>query len=627
MLKQVSFHIEEYEKAAVVGSNGAGKSTLLKIIMHELEPDEGQVVLAKDKTIGYLAQHSEMESDTTLYGEVLEGKRALLDMEEKIRSMEEEMQLAPPDLEALMERYHRLLHEFEAAGGYTFRSEVTGVLKGLGFSQADYDKPCSQLSGGQKTRVSLARLLVSHPDLILLDEPTNHLDIASIAWLENFLLNYKGAVIVVSHDRFFMDRVVSKVVEISMHHCAVYRGNYSAYAEAAEKVREIRQKAYENQQREIRHQEEVIEKLKSFNREKSIRRAQSRQKQLSKIEVLERPSEERTDMRIALTPRMISGKDVLSVEHLSKSFGSKELFADLSFEIKRGERVALIGANGTGKTTILKILNGILDADEGSFTLGSHVQIGYYDQEQQRFHMEKTLFDEISDEYPAMTNTEIRNILAAFLFTEEDVFKLVGDLSGGERGRLALAKLMLSEANLLILDEPTNHLDIVSKEILETALNRYEGTVLFVSHDRYFINRCATRILELEGQKLTEYIGNYEYYLEKKEQLTQASAEALSQPAAEEKPGTAPQPAVSESRAEWKAKKEEQAAARKKASQIRRLEEKIEEMENRLSAIDKEYARPEVAVDSVRLEALHNEQTALTRTLEELYTEWEEIAQ
>ena len=627
MLKQVSFHIEEYEKVAVVGSNGAGKSTLLKIIMHELEPDEGQVVLAKDKTIGYLAQHSEMESDTTLYGEVLEGKRALLDMEEKIRSMEEEMQLAPPDLEALMERYHRLLHEFEAAGGYTFRSEVTGVLKGLGFSQADYDKPCSQLSGGQKTRVSLARLLVSHPDLILLDEPTNHLDIASIAWLENFLLNYKGAVIVVSHDRFFMDRVVSKVVEISMHHCAVYRGNYSAYAEAAEKVREIRQKAYENQQREIRHQEEVIEKLKSFNREKSIRRAQSRQKQLSKIEVLERPSEERTDMRIALTPRMISGKDVLSVEHLSKSFGSKELFADLSFEIKRGERVALIGANGTGKTTILKILNGILDADKGSFTLGSHVQIGYYDQEQQRFHMEKTLFDEISDEYPAMTNTEIRNILAAFLFTEEDVFKLVGDLSGGERGRLALAKLMLSEANLLILDEPTNHLDIVSKEILETALNRYEGTVLFVSHDRYFINRCATRILELEGQKLTEYIGNYEYYLEKKEQLTQASAEALSQPAAEEKPGAAPQPAVSESRAEWKAKKEEQAAARKKASQIRRLEEKIEEMENRLSAIDKEYARPEVAVDPVRLEALHNEQTALTRTLEELYTEWEEIAQ
>lgn len=626
VLKQVSFHIEEYEKVAVVGSNGAGKSTLLKIIMHELEPDEGQVVLAKDKTIGYLAQHTEIESDSTVFGEVLESKRALLEMEEKIRSMEEEMQLAPPNLEALLERYHRLLHEFETAGGYTFRSEAAGVLKGLGFTEADFDKLCCNLSGGQKTRVSLARLLAAHPDMILLDEPTNHLDIASIAWLETFLLNYKGAVIVVSHDRFFMDRVVSKVIEISLHRCTVYRGNYSAYAEAAEKVREIRQKAYENQQREIKHQEEVIEKLKSFNREKSIKRAESRQKQLSKIDVLERPTEERTEMRIALTPRMISGKDVLSVEHFSKSFGSKQLFADLSFEIKRGERVALIGANGTGKTTILKILNGVLDAEKGSFTLGTHVQIGYYDQEQQRFHMEKTLFDEISDEYPALTNTEIRNILAAFLFTEEDVFKLVGDLSGGERGRLSLAKLMLSEANLLILDEPTNHLDIVSKEILESALNHYEGTVLFVSHDRYFINRCATRILELEDRKLTEYLGDYEYYLEKKAQFAQRSAEALFQTAAGEKPEAASQPAVSESRAEWKAKKEEQAAARKKASQIRRLEEKIEELENRLSEINEAYTRPEVAVDSVRLEALHTEQTGLTQTLEELYAEWETLA-
>jgi len=508
VLSQVSFHVEEYEKVAVVGINGAGKSTLLKIIMHEMDPDEGTVTLAKDASIGYLAQHQEMAGSKSIYEEVLEAKRDVIEMEQKIRDMEDRMQeLLGAEMESFMDSYHRLLHEFDARGDYSYASEVTGVLKGLGFSESEFDKPCGALSGGQKTRVSLARLLVTHPDIILLDEPTNHLDIESISWLETFLLNYKGAVIVVAHDRYFLDRVVTKVVEISLHRSAVYAGNYSAYAKRAAEVREERLRAFYNQQREIRHQEEVIGKLKSFNREKSIRRAESREKQLAKIDVLDRPTEENSRMNITLTPSVISGNDVLSVEGLSKAFGTKELFHDISFEIRRGERVAMIGQNGTGKTTILKILNQMLEADAGSFRLGTNVKIGYYDQEQQELHMEKTLFEEISDDHPDLNNTRIRTVLAAFLFTEDDVFKKIADLSGGERGRLSLAKLMLSEANFLILDEPTNHLDIVSKEILEDALNHYEGTVLFVSHDRYFVNKTATRILNLTGGCVINYLG------------------------------------------------------------------------------------------------------------------------
>ncbi|MCC8028921.1 MAG: ATP-binding cassette domain-containing protein [Lachnospiraceae bacterium] len=518
VLSQVSFHVEENEKVAVVGVNGAGKSTLLNIIMREMEPDEGTVTLAKGASIGYLAQHQEMSGTKSIYAEVLEAKRGMIEMERRIRDMEEQMQYLPAaEVDSFMESYHKLLHEYDARGGYSYVSEVTGVLKGLGFTEGEFEKPCGALSGGQKTRVSLARLLVTHPDIILLDEPTNHLDIESIRWLETFLLNYRGAVVVVAHDRYFLDRVVTKVVEISLHRSTVYEGNYSAYAERAAKVREDRMRAYYNRQREIRRQEEVIEKLKSFNREKSIRRAESREKQLAKLEVPEKPMEEQTGMNITLTPSLISGKDVLSVEGLSKSFGEKVLFRDLSFEIRRGEHVALIGQNGTGKTTILKILNQVLDADTGSFRLGTNVQIGYYDQEQQVLHMEKTLFEEISDEHPDLNNTRIRTVLAAFLFTEDDVFKKVADLSGGERGRLSLAKLMLSEANFLILDEPTNHLDIASKEILEDALNRYEGTVLFISHDRYFVNKTATRVLNLADGLVRNYLGNYDYYLEKRE--------------------------------------------------------------------------------------------------------------
>ncbi len=624
VLSQVSFHVEEYEKVAVVGINGAGKSTLLKIIMHEMDPDEGTVTLAKDASIGYLAQHQEMAGSKSIYEEVLEAKRDVIEMEQKIRDMEDRMQELPgAEMESFMDSYHRLLHEFDARGGYSYASEVTGVLKGLGFSESEFDKPCGALSGGQKTRVSLARLLVTHPDIILLDEPTNHLDIESISWLETFLLNYKGAVIVVAHDRYFLDRVVTKVVEISLHRSAVYAGNYSAYAKRAAEVREERLRAFYNQQREIRHQEEVIGKLKSFNREKSIRRAESREKQLAKIDVLDRPTEENSRMNITLTPSVISGNDVLSVEGLSKAFGTKELFHDISFEIRRGERVAMIGQNGTGKTTILKILNQMLEADAGSFRLGTNVKIGYYDQEQQELHMEKTLFEEISDDHPDLNNTRIRTVLAAFLFTEDDVFKKIADLSGGERGRLSLAKLMLSEANFLILDEPTNHLDIVSKEILEDALNHYEGTVLFVSHDRYFVNKTATRILNLTGGCVINYIGNYDYYLEKREDAERAYLPDAS--VREETNETvADESAV---KTDWKTRKEEQARQRKRQNQINRLEDEIAKLEERLSQIDDEFAKPEIATNSFRLGELHGEQMELTQKLEKLYRKWEELSE
>ena len=621
ILQDASFHIEEREKAALIGNNGAGKTTLLRIIMEEISADSGQVVIAKDKKIGYLAQYQDIHGHHTIYEELMTTKQYILDMEDKIRSLEQEMKYVAGDkLESLMNSYTRLTHQFELENGYAYKSEIVGVLKGLGFEEEDYGKQIENLSGGQKTRVALGKLLISKPDILLLDEPTNHLDMESIAWLETYLLNYPGAVFIVSHDRYFLDKVVTKIVEIEAAQMRMYEGNYSAYALKKAQLRDAQYKAYLNQQREIRHQEAVITKLRSFNREKSIKRAESRVKMLDKIQRIEKPIEIDNQMRISLEPRFISGNDVLTVEGLSKAFPGQTLFTDINFEIKRGERVALIGNNGTGKTTILKILNGIVDADAGRFALGSKVQIGYYDQEHHVLHMEKTIFQEISDTYPTLTETEIRNMLAAFLFTGDDVFKLISSLSGGERGRVSLAKLMLSEANFLILDEPTNHLDIASKEILEEALNSYTGTVLYVSHDRYFINQTATRIMDLTNQAIVNYIGDYDYYLEKKEEMTRIYAPAQETAAQEVKEN------VSETKLTWQQQKEEQALKRKRENELKKVERRIEELETRDKEIDETMVLPDICTNVAECTKLSREKAAIAEELEGLYEKWEELA-
>lgn len=616
-----SFHIEEHEKVAVVGINGAGKTTLLRMIIGEFEPDSGTVALSRGKTIGYLAQHQDVNSTATIYEELLSVKQDVLRMEQRLRAMEQEMKhLSGTELEALMEQYNRISMEFEHQNGYALQSEVTGVLKGLGFLEEDFPKQICTLSGGQKTRVALGRLLLSKPDLLLLDEPINHLDLTSIAWLETYLLNYSGAVLIVAHDRYFLNKVVSKVIELDNGRITSFSGNYTDYAEKKAQLRETAWKAYLNQQQEIKHQEAVIAKLKSFNREKSIKRAESREKMLEKIEVLEKPVEIRADMHLHFSPQITSGNDVLKVEHLAKSFPGNLLFSDLNFTISRGEKVAIIGDNGTGKTTILKILNELEAADAGAFTLGSRVHIGYYDQEHQLLHMDKTLVEEISDVYPDMTGTEIRNILAAFLFTGDDVFKRIHDLSGGERGRLALAKLMLSKSNFLILDEPTNHLDITSKEILEEAIRNYSGTVLYVSHDRYFINQTASRILELKNQTVINYIGNYDYYLEKAEELTKVYAPTPSNPGSQ-------QPDTASSRESWARQKEEQAKERKRQNELKKTEDQIASLEKRSAEIDTLMSKEEIFTDMAKCLELSNEKASVVEKLDMLYEKWAELSE
>lgn len=621
ILKQANFHIEDHEKAAVIGINGAGKTTLLNIITGRLSPDDGIVSISRGKTVGYLEQNPVLDSENTIYDELMSVKSYLLEMEQEMRQMERDMKHKNGEaLKTLMDQYARLTTRFEMENGYAYKSELTGVLKGLGFEEAEYNKPVCTLSGGQKTRVALGKLLLLSPDIVLLDEPTNHLDMNAIRWLEGYLASYKGAVLIVSHDRYFLDRIATKIIEIDAGTVLTFTGNYSAYARKKEQYRAGKMSAWLNQQREIKHQQEVIDKLKSFNREKSIRRAESREKMLAKIEVLEKPTEVRTDMRIRLVPGITSGQDVLDIEELSKAFGPERLFQNISFSLKRGEHVAIIGDNGTGKTTLLKLINELLPADAGTIRLGTNVHIGYYDQEHHVLHAEKSVYEEISDEYPALTTTEIRNILAAFLFTGDDVFKLISECSGGERGRISLAKLMLSEANFLILDEPTNHLDIASKEILEDAINDYEGTVLYVSHDRYFINRTAHRILELSGRTLTGYLGNYDYYLEKKTENTDPGAQKGSGSPADT-------PAISSAKADWQAKKAAQAKQRKLENDLKKTENRIAELEQKIAEIDTLMASDDVCRNSAKLGELSAEQENWKAELDKSYEEWEKLSE
>lgn len=624
ILNDISFHIEDYEKAAIVGINGAGKSTLLKIIMGEIHSDSGDVILAKGKTIGYLAQHHSRDSQRTIYEELLDVKKEVIQLEQRMSEVEIAMkQASGNELETLLHTYARLRQSFEDQNGYAYRSEVTGVLKGLGFTEEDFSKQVSLLSGGQKTRVALGRLLLAKPDILLLDEPTNHLDMNSTAWLETFLMNYKGSVIIVAHDRYFLDKVVTKIIEIDHHKGHVFKGNYTDYAVKKAQLRDIERKAWMNQQQEIAHQEAVIQKLRSFNREKSIRRAESREKMLNKMDMLDHPEEEIMGMRILLEPDTVSGNDVLFIEHLTKSFDGEYLFQNISMDIRRGERVALIGDNGAGKTTILKIINSLLPADRCEMRLGAKVHIGYYDQEHQVLHDNKSIFEEISDDYPSLNNTRIRNVLAAFLFTGDDVFKQISELSGGERGRVSLAKLMLSHANFLILDEPTNHLDIQSREILEEALQNYTGTVLYVSHDRYFINQTATRILDLTKGGLNSYSGNYDDYLEKKEHPSVDSSGGFE---AEKDVSEAPSmPSKPAGKDDYMRQKEEQAKERKRQNQIKRLEDRIQEIETRLAELDELLGREDIATDVARLMEINNEHETLDEELLQCMEDWESI--
>ena len=618
LFQDVSFQVREHEKVALVGPNGCGKSTLLKIITSELSPTEGSVFFGKDVSVGYLAQYQDVSSKESIYNHVLHANQKILDMEAELTSLEKSMEgLEKTELEKVLNEYHKKNHTFDLLGGNSYRSEVVGVLKGLGFSEDEFEKKLNELSGGQKTRVNLARLLMQKPDFLILDEPINHLDLAAIEWLEGFLQNYKGAVLIVAHDRFFLDHIVETVIDMSFKTAKVYKGNYSAFSQQKREYMITRQREYENQQKEIAHQQAVIDKLKSYNREKSVKRAESREKKLEKMELLEKLVEQDTSMRISLEPDTVSGKDVLSMSHLKKSFGEKTLFEDISFEIHRGERVALIGDNGTGKTTILKILNEIYQPDAGVVKVGTGVIMSYYDQEQQELNEENTLFEELQNAYSDLNNTKIRNVLAAFLFTKDDAFKKIKSLSGGERGRISLAKLMLSGANFLVLDEPTNHLDMDSKDILENAIKSYSGTVFYVSHDRYFINQTATRILELRDGQLFQYLGNYDYYLSKKdERVYQSEVEKMDDKIQE----------VSETKLSWEEQKKAEAKKRKRQNEINKIEKEIEELETKISKIDEQYLDPEISKNSAKLNELAKERETLENRLMECMDTWEELS-
>ena len=648
VLSDVTFHLEKGDRAAIVGINGAGKSTLLKIIIGEETPDEGTVAISREATWGYLAQTQNLTTDHTIYEELLTVKKDVVEMEQKLAADEKLMEkLTGKELEDLVTEYNDLLHRYQQENGYAYKGEITGVLRGLGFAEEEFSQKISTLSGGQKTRVALAKLLLEKPDILMLDEPTNHLDIGSIRWLETYLSNYRGTVLVVSHDRYFLDRTVTKIIEIENCRAIEFPGNYSWYAERKKALREEQRHQYLNNQAQIKHQEEVIAKLRQFNREKSIKRAESREKMLNKMERVEKPIEIRDDMNLTFRPCIRSGRDVMEVRHLSKSFDNKLLFRDISYDIHRGEHVAIIGNNGTGKSTMLKMIMGQVKPDEGAIRFGTNVHIGYYDQEHHVLHDDNTLFEEIADEHPDMNNTEIRSLLASFLFTGEDVFKYIRDLSGGEKGRVSLAKLMLSEANFLILDEPTNHLDMVSKEVLENALNHYEGTVLYVSHDRYFINHTASRILSLTKKLMLDYpghggdeapakyIGNYDFYLEKSAQVEDSLISQEKKRVNEETgggyqeetfaPSGKAQETSSDGADSWQRQKEEQKEQRKLANALKKVEDRISVLEKENADIDERMADPAIGTDLPKLEDLQKKKDANDEELSGLYDQWEKL--
>ena len=619
IIKDATFTVDEGSKVAIVGNNGTGKSTLLKIIIGDMPADDGEVTLKKDATMGYLAQYQEDAFGSNILDTVLGAREDLISMEKRLTEMETQMSNIDTDkMTSFMDEYHKLQHQFDLQGGYTFRSEAVGILKGLGFEQEDFEKSMNELSGGQKTRVSLGRLLASTPDLLLLDEPINHLDLKSIMWLEGYLSSYKGSVIIVAHDRYFLDKIVDHVVDLSYGKTSVYTGNYTAFVAQKEIAQISYERSYEKQQKEIEHQKAVIEKLQSFNREKSIKRAESRKKTLDKMEVMDAPDKDMPKMRLHLEIEKESGKDVLDFSHVTKSYDDNNIFSDLSFEVHKGDRIAILGDNGTGKTTILKCINGLTDFESGEIRFGANVTVGYYDQEQQGLTESNTIFSELHDAYPFLTETKVRNTLAAFMFTEDDVFKRISDLSGGERGRVSLAKLMLSKSNLLILDEPTNHLDMDSKQMLEEALNEYDGTLLYVSHDRYFVNKTANSILELSDGGLTKYLGNYDDYISKKEQLMNESSSNTADIENET--------AVSAAKLDFKEQKRIEAEKRKLQNRISKIEEQIEALENEKSKIDEEFLVPENMTNSAKLNELTAKQKEIDEKLEKLYEEWEEVS-
>ena len=620
VLDKVTFNINEGEKVGLIGPNGAGKSTLFKILTGSLEQDHGDLFIDKSKTVGYLAQHLSLETTNTIYDELLTVFSDLLQLESKIKKLEQKMN-EPYDSSKeeyhnkIIKEYTTLFEVYKNRGGYTYKGDINRVLQGLGFTEDDFNKSISILSGGQKTRVALCKLLLIKPDILLLDEPTNHLDLDAIEWLEEYLKSYKGTVIIISHDRFFLDSITTRTFELINGHVNCYNGNYSNCILEKEKNYEVQMKAFENQQKEIKRQEEIIERYRSFNREKSIKAAESRQKALDKVEKLQAPDKDPSASRISFETMIKSGNDVLHIENLSKSFGEKLLFRNLNLDLKRSDKTALIGANGRGKTTLFKMILNNINPDSGTIYLGKNVFVGYYDQEQSNLHLDKNILDEVWDDFPDMTVTQIRSSLAAFLFYGDDVFKKVGDLSGGEKCRINLLKLMLSKSNFLLLDEPTNHLDIPSREALEDALLSYDGTVLVISHDRYFLNKVVSKIYELKEDGVKEYLGNYSYYIEKKtnplrfQQIQEQKGKSKTQ-----------------IHAEKRKKREQEQLEKLHKQQIKEVEEAISKNENDIAELQKQLCFEEVYSDFEKSESVNKQIIKLQDEVDSLYDKWEELS-